>query len=862
MRIRLLVLFVIAINWLCPAGAFAQGAPNGQTYRLYDGITAYVLNPEGKEFSIHLELRDINIMSQGPREVLYKVYDPEGTPVVREILPDDNVPGGAFPDRIGGWCDEMQYYYNLYAKGTKPAFRWSAWTEPERLKTIVPQVIERKIAGGKKGTYRVVIVGVSDKFATVKFSPDLKYGVTGHTIWMHGHHSMLKKSFIYVPKGTSGVFFACVEPDQPQGRTFKLTAPDGKVLWEGKAIGGYKRAGANANSDSPIQFKPGEYDGQLMTLEVSDGPGDYLVKVTLQQPKEGVFKEYTGMGSGAIFCDDAQTANAIQGGTFVEDGLVFWHPFQAKFHRWLKANPLDKSDEQKALRKELDPLFDAFRLFETCDGRGTAGWTNWSYAFGYYGCRIWKRSWLLMARPDVPAEVKAIIREALIMAGDRLSFATMTESVNGNAFAQIPVELWYGHRATGDALQKARFEVFWDRWKNGGWGEDVGISKSGDAQEFHAHDAHYGSYIMDNWKAAGNTWVAEGGILGDAKDDPRFQQVMDRYYELYTHLYCREQDKRAVAANPWSARTHMHPHKEATNWEHGQFVWKGEPGPDFTTSVNGGDEWFAARRKSYYAVTFHGRIGPEWQSRSFPGQLGFGGGILAQLTVPGKGPVLVSTQTESYGTGMDPSNWRNMRINSIVGEMWDGRPLIAAISEHKTGRLEGTKVSSAGEVRDTHVKIARSFTFNADSITCEAQLATSDYSDILSVWSWPRYWSEVKFAYEMIPFMPLNPAGKPTVVTLLGADGKDLGPITTTPTEAKTIRIDRGGFGVEVRLESPLKVLLGGNSNVLIQIVEEPKLAPGQQISSVPPKPTDKDAVRHTPAEKVAIKYSLVPYGN
>ncbi len=134
---------------------------------------------------------------------------------------------------------------------------------------------------------------------------------------------------------------------------------------------------------------------------------------------------------------------------------------------------------------------------------------------------------------------------------------------------------------------------------------------------------------------------------------------MNRYYELYSYLYCRERKGQPVAANPWSSRTHMAPHNGASNWESGPYTWKGEPGPDFTVSVNGGGEWFAAQRcKGYYIVTYHGRLVPEWRSRSFPGQIGFSGGLICQLTVPGKGPVLASRLTDSYGTGMDPSNWR------------------------------------------------------------------------------------------------------------------------------------------------------------------------------------------------------------
>ena len=816
------------------------------TYRLYEGLTAYVNNPDGKAMSIRLDLRDINLFNFGPREVLYKIYDPDGIPVVREIIPDDGITTPAFPGRARGWADEMSYYTTLYAKGTFPSYRWSAWSEPGRLNAIAARTFIRDIPGGKPGIYRIVLAGSTDHYATLSITPDLKYGVVGHTTWIHGHHNLLKKQYIYVPKDTSGIFFSIIEPDRPLTRTFKLTAPDGKILFEGQAKGGYIRVGARAYRPSTIKFEdPTLYAGKLLTMEVSEGAGDYLLKVTLQQPKEGAFADYVGMGSLPVFCDDEATAMAIEGGTFVEDGLLFWHPFQAKMHRWLKAHPLDHnaSDEDKAVRADIDKIFAGFRLLETSDGRGSAVWTNWGYAFGYYGFKIWREAWLVMKNPDVPDELKATIREGLIMAGDRLSFAMGTESVNGNAFAQIPVGLWYGHHATGDAMQKERFEVFWDRWKNEGFGPGVGLSKSGDAQEFFAHDIHYGSYIMDNWKANGNTWVRQGGILGDAGDDTRFQDVMNRYYNLYSYLYCRETTNRAVPANPWSARTHMHPHNQAQNWEHGPYTWKGEPGPDITASVNDGDEWFAARRKGYYMVSFHGRISPEWLSQTFPGQLGFGGGILCQFTIPGKGPVLASMLTDSYGTGMHPSNWRNMRLHGLMGETWDGKPLIAAISEHdRTAKLDGNTVTSSGEVRDAHIVAYRSYTYQPDGVLCSVRLEESPMVEQLSIFSWDRYWSEVKLAYEVFPYMPTDPTTKiPTSVTIRGADDSQLGDLTATPTEAKTIRIDRGGFGVEIQLEAPAIVQLGANHTVMVQIVAE-----GEEP---------------TPAADVALKYRLVPFG-
>lgn len=827
----------------CMLGAVTPAAAwdGPQTYRLYRGVTLYVANPAGAEFTVDLDVRDLNLFANGPREVLFKVYDPDGRPVVREIIPDDGVASANFPVRIGGWDHELQYYASLYAKGTKPSFRWSAWSEPKRLESIVKRSFSRKIAGGKRGVYRIVLVGEQDHYATVNISPDLKYGVAGHPTWMQGHGDMLKKSYVYVPPGTSGIFFAVAEPDQPLTRRFRLTAPDGTVLFDGPATGGYTATGGKGWQQATKAFaQPGLYDGKLLTLEVSEGKGDYLVKITLQQPKKGAFKDYVGMGSLAVYAPDPQTAMALKGGTFVHDGLVFWHPFQRRFHDWLKANKLDADEKERELRAELEKLADLFRLLEVSDGRGARSWTNWAYAFGYYGCRIWRPSWVLLRRADVPAEVKAIIREGLIMGGDRISFATGMERVNGNAFAQINVALWYCHRATGDALQKERFEVFWQRWTTEGWGPGAGLSKSGDSQEHFAHDLHYGSYLMDNWGEGKGVWV-EPGIVTDATDDPRFRRVLERYRNLYTYLYCREQNGRAVAAGPWGSRTHGGVSSGSKNWEVGKHHWRGKPGPDLTVSVNGGDEWFAVRRKNYYMLTFHGRLAPEWMSRCFSGQLGFGGGVICQLTVPGKGPVLVSHIDDSYGKGMDPSNWRNFRIHSIVGEMWDGRPLISGISEHDNARLTDNTVASSGEVRSTHVKVARKYVYNPASIDCEVALAESDYAKVLSIWGGGgRKSSEVRLAYEMIPFRVGR--GKEALSTVACADeaGKDLGKLADQPVDARRVRVDRGGYGVDIILDKTRPVQLGANGTVLIQLVST--------------------AAKPVPASDVSLKYRLVPY--
>lgn len=831
MKMRILLLSLAAL------AAVASSADSAQTFRLCDGVTVYVNNTEGKPFTITLDVRDLNLFANGPREVLCKVYDPDGRPVVRQFISDDGVTSPNFPVPIGGWDHEIQYYASLYASGSAPSFRWSAWSDPARLNTLVKRTFTHEMKDGKKGVYRIVLAGTPDHYVTLSLTPDLKCGFTGHPNFLHGHGDMLKKAFVLVPKGTTGIFFAATEPDLPRARRFKLTAPDGKVLIDQGTTGGYTATIGKNRADEAIKLAPGEYDGKLLTFEVSDGPGDYLVRLNFQQPKQGAFKDYTGMGSAAVFAPDAETARAIQGGTLVVDDLVFWQPFQVRFHNWLKAHPLAATDAEKALRTELESIFNGFRLLETSDGRGTEVWSNWAYGMGYYGFKVFRPSWVLMQRADVPQEVKDILREGLITAGDRLSFAVGMERVNGNAFSQINVALWYAQAATGDALLKERFEIFFDRWAKGGWGDGAGLSRSGDSQEHFAHDMHYGSYLLDNWR--GGHWVKEG-IMDDAKDDPRFQKILDRYRELYSYLYCRETNGTAVPANPWSARTHQSAHAGTNNWELAGHKWKGEPGPDFTVNVNDGNEWFAARRKNYYLLTFHGRLAPQWMNECFKGPLGFGGGILCQLTVPGKGPVLASTLHESYGEGMDPSLWPNYHLHTLIAERWDNRPVVAALSEHPDARLDGNTIASSGEVRDGHVKVTRRYTCQPDGIDCEVALAESDYGRVLSIWMPGRRWSEMKSAWEMIPFLKLGADKQPTRVTLKGEAGADLGAATTNLVSAAAIRIDRGGFGVEVQLEQSRPVRLGNKDTILIQVVG--------------------GSTNLTTAADIQLKYRLVPF--
>ena len=120
--------------------------------------------------------------------------------------------------------------------------------------TIVARSFRRTIAGGKPGVYRIVLAGTPDHYVTLNLDPKLPWAVTGHPTFLYGHGSMLRKSYIYVPRDTVGIFFAAAEPDLPRTRVFRLTAPDGKVLYEGRAIGGYAASIDNNWGDASIPF--------------------------------------------------------------------------------------------------------------------------------------------------------------------------------------------------------------------------------------------------------------------------------------------------------------------------------------------------------------------------------------------------------------------------------------------------------------------------------------------------------------------------------------------------------------------------------------------------------------------------------
>ena len=816
MKPSFIALFAICLATLLTSASFGQTheSPDMQrTHRLYQGVTFYIDNADGKAFDVELDVRDLNLYGQGPREILFKVYDPDGRAVVREYLPDDGVTSKAYLPIIGGWDHELQYYSMCRAHGLEPMISWSAYSDPARLGTIKARTFKRSVPGGKKGVYRLLLVGDRDHYVTVRTSPDLPRGVCGHVSFIHGHGDLFKTRWFYVPRGTTGLHLAMAQPDAPGERTYTITAPDGTVIATGSATGGF--------AEGRVKFKAGEYDDQVLRLDVSDGDTDYALRVQLTRKR----KAYAGFGSPAVLCPDADTAKATRGGAIYVGDEVFWHPWQVRFENWMANHQADES-----VQPLLDHLRGEFRKIGPGDGRDAAGWSNWAYAMGYYDFKVWRQAWLLSKNSKTPADVKAIINEACLMVADRSSFALDLERVNGNAFAQTNVRLWYATKITGDPLITERYNLWFDRWLTGGWGPGAGMSKSGTSQEHFAHDANYGTYIIDNWlgkAGGGGTWV-EHGILDDT-DDPRFKQAFDRVVNWLSYVYCSEHQVDAYAFN---ARIHGGPHSLIRSMDR-ILKPKSDPGPDLTVSVNDGDEFFAARRKHYYVSTFHGRLAPQFSSETFWGQIGFGGGVILQVTVPGKGTVINSTPSDSYGKKMHISEWRNFHVHGIAGVTWDGLPFHGGIGEHLDAKLDGNVVTSSGPIRNRNLRSSRRYEFKDDRILCQVSLADPGDKALRTLWSGGRLYGEIDEAYEIIPFTKAK-------VTLLDGESNTIGPLSDTPTEASTIVLARDGFGARITLDRARRVSAGVNDTVMIELV-----AAGGNPS---------------PSKAASIEYDIVPY--
>ena len=76
------------------------------------------------------------------------------------------------------------------------------------------------------------------------------------------------------------------------------------------------------------------------------------------------------------------------------------------------------------------------------------------------------------------------------------------------------------------------------------------------------------------------------------------------------------------------------------------------------------------------------------------------------------------------------------------------------------------------------------------------------------------------------------------MISLLDESGKELGALGKSTINAKTVVVDRGGFGVRIELDRILPVTRGTNNTIMIEL-----------------------AKGWAPAPAVSLEYRLTPFG-
>ena len=824
--------------------------------RLYEGVATLINNPEGKDFTVTVDVRDINHLTTGAAEILVKIYDPDGRTVVREVIPDDGVTEPSYRSPVASWDHEAWYFATCYSRGIIPAVRWSAFSDPKRVALMAKRTFTYDIKGGQKGVYRVLLLGTPDHYVSLSTAPDLPQGRIGSVDWLHGSGDMYRKSYLHVPRGAEAATVIFFQMDQPADRSFVLKDPAGKVVAEGHAEDGM--------AWETVKFeKTGQWDDKTFTIEVSAGKDDFLVHAGFLMHEETPIWR-TNSHVNAVFAPDEKTSKALQGGAIYHDGKTFWHMFQVRYHDWLKtvkpedmvlpdklptgndyitsaSNHTPKKEQadvimhdyrhhknRKALMAALKEMDVGLNLFAANDKITSGPLRNMAYEMGGYSSFYQRPSWRILQQSDAPEAAKSPIMEYMIAYGDRLAFCRAMARVNGNAFTSLVAGLRYTVEATQDPLHKKLFDSYWERFTTGGFGDRIGLGPSGGVQESFGYDSHYGGYMLKGWRA----------VIADIKD-PRILAVYTRVLNLYSYVW---------GPNPWNSRVAQ----SVTGGAYQKSIellpgydqtWRGDDGPDFTVGVNDHNEWYAAKRQGYYMLTYHGRLTPTWMGEGMYGQVGFGGGVICQLHIPGKGRVLASTLHNKYGKGMGLGNWRNFHIHSVVGETADGRPMVAANSEHLNAKLEGNVVTSSGEVRQSSVRIFRKYTFEDAAIACELQLGQSAANKVFHIWAHrPKPREFVTEAYEMIPYWRPAKRSKDAPAVVTGSAEPGGAPTALDKENAvpvRTVTIAREDYGVRIVFDEPQKVKLGADHTILVQLIEG-KTLPGD----------------------IALKYRLVPFGH
>lgn len=136
----------------------AEAAIRGP-FDISDGMTFYVVNSEGVDFSANIRCQS-QLRRQFPRPLQIRVFDPEERLITRHEFPGEVISDGDVP-----------------------------WDE-----------VELQIHANDSGIYQIIVNGFQGQ-VDINTEPNLPFGVFGHLQWLCGSGDQFANTYVYLPPG-------------------------------------------------------------------------------------------------------------------------------------------------------------------------------------------------------------------------------------------------------------------------------------------------------------------------------------------------------------------------------------------------------------------------------------------------------------------------------------------------------------------------------------------------------------------------------------------------------------------------------------------------------------------------------------
>ena len=184
---------ILSLSSVLPAAEFL--GPE-KYWRPRENMVFYLFDESGGGFDLRIDLRDMNIYSEGMRDAFVFVIGPDGRILTQKLLPDDGVIKND-PKYKDGCADiglDFRYraYHRLNSPGGYPPgkARADVISDPGK---IPPRSFMLKIPDAGKGVYRLAVAGCWDHWFSVtpsrKMSGALHPGKGANISWSDGHVS-------------------------------------------------------------------------------------------------------------------------------------------------------------------------------------------------------------------------------------------------------------------------------------------------------------------------------------------------------------------------------------------------------------------------------------------------------------------------------------------------------------------------------------------------------------------------------------------------------------------------------------------------------------------------------------------------